>query len=63
MTVVLDGALSVREGWGVPGPGERHQRTRRLRRGVPAEGSGESSGASRESPRSQKVRLEEGGSL
>lgn len=35
----------------------------RLRRGVPAEGSGESSKALRESHQSQKVRLEEGGFL
>lgn len=63
VTGVLDGALSVREGRGVPGPRERRQGTRHLRRGVPAEGSEENSGASVVSPRSQKVRLEEGGSL
>lgn len=47
MTVVPDGPFQAETG--VPGPGERPQGTRSLRRGVPAEGSGVSTGASRTS--------------
>lgn len=54
MTVAPDGAIAVRESG--PGPRRAPHCTTHLRRVVPAQGSGDMAG-------SQKVKVEDGGSL